>query len=180
MPNVRIELVDNDTGSVIKSVPTGTDGLFIMRLKTTDVPSGKTFTLRVNIPLSEAAGMLCDKKEYYANGMCIIVLMRDLNFGPITCPASRCDYPFSGFTLSGCGRKVIGDANCDGVVDVNDLMELKKNYKKSIASGADPWADFNGDGKVDINDLAILKKNYKMIIYGSENLDKTDPNFCKP
>ena len=52
-----------------------------------------------------------------------------------------------------------GDANLDGVVDVNDLSILASNY--NTPTGA-TWAmgDFNFDDAVDVNDLSILSSNY--------------------
>ena len=45
------------------------------------------------------------------------------------------------------------DVTRNGSVNVNDLVEVAKNYGKTVAGGADRNADVNGDGKVDINDL---------------------------
>ena len=52
-----------------------------------------------------------------------------------------------------------GDANGDGVVDINDLSVVLTNYDKSTGMN---WStgDFNGDGKVDINDLSVVLTNY--------------------
>ena len=51
-----------------------------------------------------------------------------------------------------------GDANLDGMVDINDLTIVLANYNKTGMI----WAtgDFVGDGKVDINDLTIVLANY--------------------
>jgi hypothetical protein len=56
-------------------------------------------------------------------------------------------------------KKILGDANGDGVVDVGDLGILAANY--GVTSGA-TWAmgDFNDDGVVDVGDLGILAANY--------------------
>jgi hypothetical protein len=50
-----------------------------------------------------------------------------------------------------------GDANLDGIVDIDDFGILKGNLGMSSAK----WAhgDFNGDGRVDIDDFGILKGN---------------------
>ena len=45
------------------------------------------------------------------------------------------------------------DVTRNGSVNVNDLVEVAKNYGKTVAGGANRNADVNGDGKVDINDL---------------------------
>jgi hypothetical protein len=54
---------------------------------------------------------------------------------------------------------ILGDTNCDGVVDVTDLGNLASNY--GDASGA-TWTmgDFSGDGKIDVTDLGDLATNY--------------------
>ena len=45
------------------------------------------------------------------------------------------------------------DVTRNGSVNVNDLVEVAKNYGKTVAGGANRNADVNGDGRVDINDL---------------------------
>jgi len=54
-----------------------------------------------------------------------------------------------------------GDANRDGVVNLQDLSILASNYGASGLTG-DTWAkgDFNGDGAVNLQDLSILASNY--------------------
>ena len=51
-----------------------------------------------------------------------------------------------------------GDANNDGVVDINDLTIVLTNFGQSTGS----WStgDFTGDGTVDINDLTIVLANF--------------------
>ena len=51
-----------------------------------------------------------------------------------------------------------GDANLDGVVDINDLSKVLTNYDKTGMQWAD--GDFTGDGTVDINDLGNVLANY--------------------
>ena len=45
------------------------------------------------------------------------------------------------------------DVTRNGSVDVNDLVEVARNYGKTVAGGANRNADVNNDGRVDINDL---------------------------
>ena len=45
------------------------------------------------------------------------------------------------------------DVTRNGSVNVNDLVEVARNYGRTVAGGANRNADVNGDGKVDINDL---------------------------
>jgi hypothetical protein len=51
-----------------------------------------------------------------------------------------------------------GDANRDGVVNIEDLSKVLANYDKNGMTWDD--GDFNGDGKVDISDLSNLLSNY--------------------
>jgi hypothetical protein len=53
---------------------------------------------------------------------------------------------------------LIGDANGDGRVDLDDFGVLKANFGLSPAGLAD--GDFNGDGKVDLTDFGLLKDNF--------------------
>jgi hypothetical protein len=55
-------------------------------------------------------------------------------------------------------RGLLGDANYDGKVDVNDLTIVLTNFGETGTT----WSqgDFNADGKVDINDLTIVLANY--------------------
>ena len=50
------------------------------------------------------------------------------------------------------------DVTRDGSVTHLDIIEIGKNYGKTVAGGANPRADVNGDGKVDINDLITVAK----------------------
>ena len=54
---------------------------------------------------------------------------------------------------------LLGDANLDGTVDVNDLSVVLTQYDKSVGMS---WStgDFNGDGTVDVNDLSNVLTNY--------------------
>ena len=50
------------------------------------------------------------------------------------------------------------DVTGNGIVDNLDIIEVGKNYGKTVAKGANPRADVNEDGKVDINDLVAVAK----------------------
>ena len=62
---------------------------------------------------------------------------------------------------------VPGDANLDGVVDVNDLTSVLTNFNQSAGSNGWNLGDFNGDGKVDVNDLTILLTHYNQSLGAS-------------
>ena len=50
------------------------------------------------------------------------------------------------------------DVTGNGKVNVNDLVEVAKNYGKTVGAGANRKADVNGDGKVDVDDiLAVIE-----------------------
>ena len=50
------------------------------------------------------------------------------------------------------------DVNRDGKITYLDIIEIGKNYGKTVAGGANPRADVSEDGKVDINDLIAVAK----------------------
>ena len=52
---------------------------------------------------------------------------------------------------------ILGDANGDGVVDINDLSLLASSYGEE---GGWDGGDFTLDGTIDINDLSVLAGNY--------------------
>jgi hypothetical protein len=51
-----------------------------------------------------------------------------------------------------------GDANGDGMVNINDLSKVLTNYDKTGMLWAD--GDFSGDGTVSITDLSVVLTNY--------------------
>jgi hypothetical protein len=55
---------------------------------------------------------------------------------------------------------ILGDANGDGKVDINDLTIVLTNFGQSLGLGAWAKGDFTGDGTVDINDLTIVLTNF--------------------
>ena len=77
------------------------------------------------------------------------------------CPADEndsyygCVKSYNQFTVV----PVMGDANHDGTVDLQDFSILKDNF--GITSGA-TWeqGDFNNDGSVDLQDFSTLKENF--------------------
>ncbi len=55
-------------------------------------------------------------------------------------------------------RLLTVDVTGNGKVNVNDLVEVAKNYGKTVGAGANKKADVNGDGKVDVDDiLAVIE-----------------------
>ena len=55
-------------------------------------------------------------------------------------------------------RLLTVDVTGNGKVNVNDLVEVARNYGKTVGAGANKKADVNGDGKVDVDDiLAVIE-----------------------
>ena len=48
------------------------------------------------------------------------------------------------------------DVTGNGKVNVNDLVEVARNYGKTVGAGANRKADVNGDGKVDVDDFIAV------------------------
>ena len=56
--------------------------------------------------------------------------------------------------------ELLGDINCDGVVDVFDLAPFRRGILSMIINCSDPPAnsDINGDGNVNVSDLVLLQR----------------------
>jgi len=61
---------------------------------------------------------------------------------------------------------VMGDANLDRIVDINDAMRLQANYN---TTGSPAWdrGNFNFDTTVDSNDALLMTRNYGVTATGS-------------
>ena len=55
---------------------------------------------------------------------------------------------------------LLGDVNGSDCVDINDYDLLSDSYNRSVASGANPNADFNHDGWVDYLDYLTLTEHW--------------------
>ncbi|HBQ28304.1 MAG TPA: hypothetical protein DD719_02590 [Desulfotomaculum sp.] len=56
---------------------------------------------------------------------------------------------------------LVGDISGDNVVDIDDLLLLKKTYATIQGEiGFNPAADFNTNGRIDLIDLILLARNY--------------------
>ena len=71
----------------------------------------------------------------------------------------------NGQILAGSGRRswdinlyrlLTVDVTGNGKVNVNDLVEVARNYGKTVAGGANRKADVNNDGKVDVDDILAV------------------------
>ena len=50
------------------------------------------------------------------------------------------------------------DVTGNGTVNINDLVEVARNYGKTVAGGANAKADVNNDGRVDIKDITLVAR----------------------
>ena len=50
------------------------------------------------------------------------------------------------------------DVTGNGKVNINDLVEVARNYGKTVAGGANAKADVNNDGRVDITDITLVAR----------------------
>ena len=55
-------------------------------------------------------------------------------------------------------RLLTADVTGNGKVNVNDLVEVARNYGKTVGGGANRRADVNNDGKVDVDDFIAVAK----------------------
>ena len=53
-------------------------------------------------------------------------------------------------------RLLTVDVTGNGKVNVNDLVEVARNYGKTVGAGANRKADVNGDGEVDVDDFIAV------------------------
>jgi hypothetical protein len=68
---------------------------------------------------------------------------------------------FSNIRLYEAGAHQPGDANGDGVVNIDDLVLVTGHYGQSMGDPAwDPLADLNGDAVVSVEDLTEVTSNF--------------------
>ncbi|MFH1537713.1 MAG: DUF4215 domain-containing protein [bacterium] len=180
-PDLTIEVVDQDNPDTpIAAGATGEDGMATIEVCPADL-AGKTIRVQIRIAAANATGMLCDDPGTdNPEGDCLLYLKEDIagaDMGTGYPVAKTVALPKAGALA---GRKEIGNANCDGIVDFNDFMEIKDAYKKKKVDndGYRAWADFDNNGVVDFNDFMKLKDNYKKKVFGT--VDDADPAFCMP
>jgi hypothetical protein len=79
--------------------------------------------------------------------------------GVVDCTAFRVIYGDDHATIEYTGVVKVGDLNCDGVVNVSDLLLLFDAWGNCPSSGPCP-ADLNGDDVINVSDLLILFDNW--------------------
>lgn len=168
---VSIEVCDADTGAVIASGITETDGtLADIEVDTVMVGVGY-YNLRARFPAGTWDDLLAHDLDFgcesdSTSGECLITLSENvellystlLTLDPIEIP------DLSG----GAGGGELGNTNCDGVVNISDLAPIKKSFGCSRGQSCyEPAADTNMDGAVNISDLAAIKKNFGAVLNGN-------------
>ena len=77
----------------------------------------------------------------------------------------------------------IANPNCDGVVDITDMLPLKSAGIGCVAGQPcyEPAADFNMDGKISMTDMLILKDNFGRVLKeGGKNATIDGAVLCAP
>ncbi len=57
-----------------------------------------------------------------------------------------------------CSLKPSGDANCDGLINLNDFERFRQEYTGLLASKT---SDFNADAKISLMDFEVWRRNFK-------------------
>ena len=142
---LTVKLMQGETE--IGSSVTGEDGSFLIPVS--GDTTGKSYSLRLVV--TEESGYFADVGSC-SGGICYRTLVEDITIGDtveeITVP------------MIGLGPAV-GDANCDGLVDVQDFLMFKVCFGAN--QGEEEYTqdcDFDGTGAVDVMDFLILKKGF--------------------
>ena len=64
-------------------------------------------------------------------------------------------------TTGGSGNvSMLGDANCDGNIRVNDIQAIRRQilHIEDLTSQGNANADVNGDGRVAVNDIQLIRR----------------------
>ena len=91
------------------------------------------------------------------NGTKAVLLSAALVIFAGTCTAAAAGLPSEG---AGTGGTILGDANCDGAVDIRDVTCIQRILAEWEATGnySEAAADVNKSGSVEINDASSLQR----------------------
>jgi hypothetical protein len=89
------------------------------------------------------------------------ILSKNITYGNVTLTITGmvADMPFEGSCVI--RVRMPGDTDCNGIVNIHDIVQIAKAYGSNIKSKSwNPAADENEDGKIDIFDLVTAARNY--------------------
>ena len=95
-----------------------------------------------------------------------------------TCVVSTDPYPDTCWSAVNCPGQTLGDATCDGNVNIMDILKVKQSWAKSFGeAGYNCCADFTRTCIVNIMDVLRLKQNWAASGLGGD-LTQACPATC--
>lgn len=155
---IEVYLVDENGNKVGESAFTDESGNYQIMIDTSKLSfnTAATYKVVVKLPAAEAEHQPCsadlqgDDCSFYLSTIVKATedsVAKKVGGVPVASPAGGC--------------AEIGNANCDGSVNLADFSILKNCFGSSSGDGKyQAWADFDGDGTVNLSDFVILKSNY--------------------
>jgi len=174
---ITVELYDVTKGMPVSARITNASGTFNKDffIQGSQINATHDYKVRARIPAAEISGntifanQCVNTSRNPATDDCIVDLTKEMKLSstrPQTIRAMPIAIPSGADGFGG----DIGNANCDGKVNINDLAAIKFAYNTKRGDACyRAWADFNADGKVNIDDLAYIKNNYNKM-FGSGNM----------
>jgi hypothetical protein len=124
------------------------------------VTTGNAFSMRARIPLSQVSDEFKTTSCAIDGTDCLVDLSAWL-WGVLADPIVPPNVIIPGAVGAGGGES--GNPNCDGVVDIKDMMSEKSPFKTKVGDCCyRPWADFNMKSVIHVADIAFIKKNFKV------------------
>jgi hypothetical protein len=165
MQGIRVEVIDDAAPGVpVVTKTTDADGK-IPEFCAVKLTNGHTYTVRAKIPISITDTVFANKScSEITSSDCIVNLKSYFAvtnaFSPM--PMTAVEMPDS---TAGAYGGEIGNPNCDGIVNMNDLMSIKPAFKTAAGDCCyRPWADFNMDGAINMTDIGVVKKHFNYIV----------------
>jgi len=138
-----------DVGFLNITLPTNGQTAHVMLVP--DLP-GAAATASGRLAFSNGSGAIGMEPDWYVN----------IQIGPDTFENLDLPQPWSAYRITATSPKspcIAADLNCDGVVNVSDLLILLGAWGACTEPDACP-ADLNDDGVVNVSDLLILLSNW--------------------
>lgn len=183
MEGITVELYDVTKGTPVSARITNSSGTFNddFFIHGSRINATHDYKVRAKIPAAEISGntifanQCVNTSRNPATDDCIIDLTKEMKLSPIGKQKIRAMPITIPSGADGFGGD-IGNANCDGKVNINDLAAIKFAYNTKRGDACyRAWADFNADGKVNIDDLTYVKNNYNKM-FGPGNM--TGAKLC--